>query len=69
MAGQSRVVNVLALTPEAALERFKRGEGIRSTPHEISIAAQADDYQPTAADLDHHGAIEAAAAAEAKPRD
>lgn len=66
MSGQSRVVNVLAVNHEEALARFKRGEGIRETPHEITVVALAEGYVPTAADLDHHNAIEAADSAEAK---
>jgi hypothetical protein len=43
----------------AAIERFKRGHGIQHTPHAIHVRALPPDYEPTAADLDHHEAIEA----------
>lgn len=46
----------------AVIERFKRGHGITHTPHDIRVGMQPADYLPTAADLDHHEAIEAALA-------
>jgi len=62
MKGAPNVVNVLAVDAKAAVERYKIGQGIRSTPHDIDVRANPVDYVPTAADLDYHGAIEKAAA-------
>jgi hypothetical protein len=53
-------VNDMAANTQAAIARFKTGHGILHTPFEIRVSVLPTDYQPTAADLDHHQAIEAA---------